>query len=207
MRRCAMPVKDVPNRSARTVPGWIEINPRFRDRLAALGLADAHAVLALSGEVVCGHPDRHVVRVELGSAVFFLKRQHRVRWRERVRHRIAGFGWVSRSEREARILHELEVAGFRAPNWVAYGEDGQGRAFLFLEGLTGSVELRHVLSDNTLSLADRRGLAERLGREIAELHVAGFDTPDLTAKHVFIDPDSFASTLLDWQNATRGKHR
>jgi tRNA A-37 threonylcarbamoyl transferase component Bud32 len=200
-----MPVKIAPTCFTRTPTGWIEINPRFREQLGAMGLTDAPAVLELPGEVVCGHSDRHVVRVELGGEVFYLKRQHRVGWRERFRQRLAGFGWSSRSEREARLLLELEAAGFRAPAWVAYGEDGQGRAFLLLEELAGLVELRHILRNTALTQADRRELIGRVGRHTAELHAADYGTPDLTAKHVFIDPDSFAPTLIDWQNATCGK--
>ena len=201
-----MPVKVEPTQITHTTTGWIEINPRCQDRPEALALTDAHAILELPGEVVCGHPDRHVVRVELAGAVFYLKRQHRVGWRERFRQWCAGFGWSSRCEREAKLLRELDLAGFPSPNWVAYGEDDQGRAFLLLEELTGSIGLRGLLSDNALSHTDRREVIQRLGCAIAELHVAGFDTPDLTAKHVFIDTDSLTSTLIDWKNASRGKH-
>jgi len=164
--------------------------------------------------VVCGHPERHVVRVELAGNVFYLKRQHRVGWRERFKQWRAGFGWSSRSEREARMLRELDAAGFPSPKWVAYGEDSSGRAFLMLEELTGCVELRRILSDNALSQPERRDLIERLGRDIAELHAAGFDTPDLTAPLPMTvngrldksgDVDSFAVTLIDWQNARRTK--
>jgi tRNA A-37 threonylcarbamoyl transferase component Bud32 len=181
------------------------INPRFAARLAAHGLTTARAILDLSGEVVSGHPDRHVVRVELpgwGRALY-LKRQHRVGWRERLRQRLAGFGRVSRCEREARVVRDLEANGFPCPEWVAYGEDARGRAFLLVEELADAEELRRLLSDNQLSLEDRKRIAERLGQAVAELHAAGFDTPDLTAKHVFTNPESFAVTLIDWQSARR----
>src|SRR5438067_11779056 len=82
--------------------GRLVVSPRYRDRLAALGLDTPQALLDLPGEVVSGHPDRHVVRVELPGwgCGLFLKRQHRVGWWERLRQWLAGFGPVSRCERE-----------------------------------------------------------------------------------------------------------
>jgi len=183
--------------------GWVLFHPARGEVLRSRGLLTAEQLLGLPGEVVSGHADRHVVRVELAGGVYYLKRQHRVGWRERLRQRLAGCGWASRCEREARLLQQLESAGFACPNWVAVGEDGRGRAFLLVEELAGFVELRRLLSDNRLSLTDRRGLAERAGQAVAELHAAGFTTPDLTAKHVFVSPDSLAVALIDWQSARR----
>jgi tRNA A-37 threonylcarbamoyl transferase component Bud32 len=168
--------------------------------LRSCGLLTAGQLLELPGEVVSGHADRHVARVVVCGAAYYLKRQHRVGWRERLRQALAGFGWTSRSEREARLLQQLESAGFACPNWVACGEDGRGRAFLLVEELVGFVGLRRFLNDIRLS-SDRRRLAERAGQVVAELHAAAFTTPDLTAKHVFVDPHSLTVALIDWQSA------
>jgi tRNA A-37 threonylcarbamoyl transferase component Bud32 len=108
---------------------------------------------------------------------------------------------VSRSEREAVTLQRLEAAGLPGPQWLAYGADGVGRAFLIVDELAGAADLRLVLGDAGLSLDDRRALAERAGRAVAELHEAGFGTPELAAKHLFVNRDTLAVTLLDWQSA------
>lgn len=189
------------------------VHPAFANRLAALGITSADAVLDLSGEVVSGHPDRHVLRVELSGlpGAFYLKRQHFVTRRERFRNWRAGFGWVSRAERERVLLDQLAATGFPCPRWVAAGEDGRGRAFLLVEEVTGAVDLRRALSDGRLSFADRTALANRLGRLIARYHAAGFTTPDLTAKHVLVSRESrdlgdmSEITLIDWQTARRVK--
>jgi tRNA A-37 threonylcarbamoyl transferase component Bud32 len=190
---------------ARLIPasrGWAEVHPRYRDAFAAARLMTAEALLLLKGEIVSGHPDRHVLRVTLPDGrIAYLKRQHGVTWRERLKQKLAGAGWVSRCEREGRLLRELEKKGLPAPQCVAFGEDGDNRSFVLIEELDGCTELRQLLCDTALSLADRTHLAERLGQAVAELHTAGVTTPDLTAKHVFVDPRSFAVTLLDWQNA------
>lgn len=187
--------------------GWVVLQPRFQERLAGLGWTTADRLLGLPGEVVSGHPDRHVVRVDHPGwgGVLYLKRQHRVGWRQRLQQWLAGFGWGSRCEREARLLQLLESSGFPCPGWVAYGEDHRGRAFLLVEELAGVEELRTVLGSR-LPPEDSARLAERLGQAVAELHAAGFDTPDLTAKHIFVDRESFAVTLIDWQSARRVRH-
>jgi tRNA A-37 threonylcarbamoyl transferase component Bud32 len=181
----------------------IVYHPRYERFLRRQGIDSAAAVLALRGEVLCGHPDRHVARVELGSRVVYLKREHVVGLRTRLRNRLAGFGWVSRSEREALTLHRLEAGGLPGPQWLAYGEDGHGRAFLLVDELAGMRDLATLLGDTELSPAERRELAARIGHALAELHAAGFGTPDLAAKHVFVNPSTFAATLIDWQSATR----
>ncbi len=185
--------------------GTLTVRPAFAARLARVGLNTASAFLDLPGEVVSGHPDRHVVRVELpGVGACYLKRQHVVGWREKLRNRRAGFGWVSRCEREVAILQQLDAAGLPAPRWAAFGTH-RGRAFLLVEEVPGATDLRRILSDNALSLTDRRQLATNLGGALAAAHTAGFATPDLTAKHVLVNRETLAVTFLDWQSSTRGR--
>lgn len=181
------------------------MNPAFASAFVALGINTATGFLDLPGEVVSGHPDRHVVRVVLPGfrRTLYLKRQHRVGWRERLRSRVAGFGWSSRCEREAEVLKQLAAAGLPGPNWAAFGSDRQGRAFLLVVEAEGR-DLREVLSDTALSPRERRALATTLGRWIALLHASGFTTPDLTAKHVIVS-NSLGITLLDWQSARRAQ--
>lgn len=192
-------VRPIPPRNAPA--GRVVIHPGFAGRVTGMTAGD---FLGLPGEVVSGHPDRHVARVVLPGweRPLYLKREHRVGWRERLRNRLAGYGWVSRCGREVAVLRQLEAAGLPCPRVVAHGEDGRGRAFLLVEELPG-VELRRLLGDNQLSPADRVRLAGRLGRAVGRLHAAGFTTPDLSAKHVFVDPEAFEPTLIDWQSARR----
>jgi tRNA A-37 threonylcarbamoyl transferase component Bud32 len=184
--------------------GRFEANPAFAAGFAALGIDSAAGFLELPGEVVSGHPDRHVVRVQLPGfpCVFYLKRQHAVGWRERLRNRLAGFGWASRCEREVAILKQLRAAGLPAPQWAAFGRDDRGRAFLLIAEAAGA-DLRQVLSDTELSLGGRRQFATHLGRLIALLHASGFTTPDLTAKHILVSASTGETTLIDWQSTRR----
>ncbi|MCE9566755.1 MAG: lipopolysaccharide kinase InaA family protein [Planctomycetes bacterium] len=201
-----MPRNDVVFRPvASSVGGWVRVNPLFAAGFVALGIDSAAGFLELPGEVVCGHPDRHVMRVVLPGqpTAFYLKRQHSVTWRERLRNRLLGFGWSSRCVREAAILKELMANSLPAPRWVAVGEDARGRSFLLVEEVAKSCDLREVLSNNALSLVARRDLANRLGHLIARLHNAGLTTPDLTAKHLLVSRQRGEITPIDWQSARR----
>ncbi len=195
----------VPPAAKRRRPCRITLHPRYAAWLRKAGLDSAEGILELAGEIVGGHPDRHVARVELptsaGNRVLFLKREHTVGWRVRLKNNRAGFGWISRCEREAATLQALEACGLPGPQWLAYGTSDDGRAFLLVDALTGQADLRAVLKDSRLTPGTRRRLAIALGRSVAELHAAGFATPDLSAKHVFVDRASTQITLIDWQSA------
>ncbi len=139
-----------PRRTPRK-PGFLEISPRYRAFFRERGWTDPEHFLALPGDtphIVSGHPDRHVARVSFGVnspfALAFLKREHRVTWKVRLINALAGFGWVSRSLREARTLQALQREGIPGPEWLAAGEDSRGRAFLLVRELPG-VELRAFL--------------------------------------------------------------
>ncbi len=185
--------------------GWVEVNPDFIESFEALGLETPDQFLELEGEVVSGHPDRHVVRVNLPrfSRTFYLKKQHAVMWREKLRNWLAGFGWISRSEREGITLKQLTAAGLSCPRWAAFGVDGIGRAFLLVEEVADTLDLRQFLNDRALSQTERASFAKTLGQWIAFYHNSGFTTPDLTAKHVLISSATRKLTLIDWQSATR----
>jgi hypothetical protein len=192
--------------------GFIDIHPNYRALLAHHGLAKAGEVLALQGIVCCGHPDRHVVRVTIGKGNLavpaFLKREHRTRWRDRLVNAWAGYGLCSRSHREFTILRELEKTGIGTAEPIAAGEDDDGRAFLLIRELEGYQELRQFLCEMAAaSISKRRDIARQLGVALARIHAAGFDHPDLYAKHVLVSPAPAPQFIdvrfLDWQRSRR----
>ncbi len=137
------------------------------------------------------------------SGSFFLKKEHAVTWRDRFHNAWAGFGWCATSVREATILLAARKAGVACPEVAAFGEL-RTRAFLLLRDEADMVELRTILL--TLdSNTDRNQLAEALGRELARLHAAGFDHPDLFAKHILVGRTgpTFRICILDWARARR----
>ncbi len=185
---------------------FVALNPRYREPLARLGLRTPGDFLGLAGVIYCGHPDRHVLRVAFGEEVggAFLKREHRVPWRDRLANAWAGRGFVAKAYREFLTLREVAAAGIGCPEPIAAGEDGAGRAFLLLRELPGCSDLRTFLRDR--ASGERCGLATCLGVEVARIHAAGFDHPDLYSKHVLIAAGADGTPafhFLDWQRSRR----
>ncbi len=199
--RSAAPPADEPVPAAF---GWVVYHPRYRSYLRRVGVESGQAGYDLPGEVVSGHADRHVVRVELPGKVCYLKREHTASLRARWRNWLAGSGPVSRAAREAATLAALEARRLPGPQWLAHGADARGRAFLLVEELPRAAELRTLLADTTLSATSRRRILADTAASLAELHAAGFPTPELAAKHVYADADGLV-TLLDWQSARPGR--
>ncbi len=181
------------------------INPRFRSFLSLQGLEKADDFLRLSGVIYCGHPDRHVARLTLGQGAdavpVFLKKEHRVRWRDRLANFWAGFGFVSKSWRERAMDQWLNKAGIDSPEVLAAGEK-DGRAFFLVREVPGAVELRSFLEQNA-DPAIRRRLARKLGKDLARMHAAGIDHPDLVSKHVLVQAETMGLWFLDWQRSRR----
>jgi tRNA A-37 threonylcarbamoyl transferase component Bud32 len=182
------------------------LNSRYRPLLEQHGLVRAERLLGLPAEIVSGHPDRHVARVTLGqgpaAVPAYLKREHRVPFKARCLNAWAGFGFVSKSCREGRILQALQWAGLGCPEWIAMGEDDEGRAFLVVHEVTGAVDLRAFLQQRQGALpAERRRFARWLGAELARLHNAGFNHPDLYAKHLLIRAADQTVSFLDCQRS------
>ncbi len=187
--------------------GFVWINQDYREFLCRQGFTEFGQVQALPAVIVCGHPDRHVTQVTLGSGAeairAFLKREHRVPWKDRCANARAGFGFVSKSYREALLLTSLQRAGISCPEVIAAGEDRQGHAFLLLRELTGARELRLFLQDQRAApRSERRRFARQLGMALARMHDTGFDHPDLYSKHVLVQADG-AVCFLDWQRSRR----
>ena len=186
----------------------LESNPLYRNLLQRSGLTSVGDFLALPAVLVSGHPDRNVGQVLVGKGneaiPAFLKREHRVGWRVRASSAWAGFGFVSRSLREARVLRALAASAVPCPEWIAAGEDDQGRAFLVVRALSGFEELRAVLQRTGPKLRPA-GLAESLGTVVARMHDAGFNQPDLYSKHVLVNRQDHTVRVLDWQRSQ--KHR
>jgi len=187
---------------------YLEINPRYQPLLRRLGLRAPEDFLALPAVVISGHPDRNVSRLTLKDAgamlPAFLKREHCIRLKDRVLNALGGFGWVSKSRRECAMLQAFARAGIGCPEWIAVGEDEQGRAFLLLRELAEATDLRIHLRDHLQAHPRaRRRFALRLGGALAQLHEAGFDHPDLYSKHILISHDSAAIYFLDLQRCRR----
>lgn len=151
------------------------------------------------GEPIGAHPTRSVVKIRLGGLTAYLKRENRRPWKEYLGSWWAGFGWVSKSRREWRVLRALQAIGIGCPEAIAVGEEG-GRAFLLIRALPAVQDLQSYLTEGYgADWVVRRQLARYLGEAVARLHEAGFTHPDVYAKHVFVDVDDQAISFIDFQ--------
>jgi tRNA A-37 threonylcarbamoyl transferase component Bud32 len=186
----------------------LEVNPRYREALAELGLVRVEDFLCLDGVIYSGHPDRHIVRVRLGDGalVAFLKKEHRVPWRDRLASAWAGFGLASKSRREFALLSALHREGIGCAEPLAAGE-AKGRAFLLLRAIAEADDLRTFLQENRDRPHVVRAVARQLGAELARLHAAGFSHLDLYSKHIQLvfdyDTGRARFYFLDWQRGRR----
>jgi tRNA A-37 threonylcarbamoyl transferase component Bud32 len=194
---------------------WIKILPGFESLLRKAGCESAASFLDWTGVLVNKHRHREVEQVRIepdaqardaapslacasGSESFFLKKEHAVSWRDRVRNAWHGFGRCSTAVREAAILQALRAAGIGCPEVAAFGEDGR-HAFVLLRDQSDMTELRTYLQK--CSPNERKRVATALGRELARMHAAGFQHPDLFAKHILVGQERFC--ILDWQRGRR----
>jgi hypothetical protein len=193
--------------------GWMIVHPDYRELFALRNLLAPTDVLNLPGVVVNGHVRRNVTRVGLGEMTAYLKREHRVGFRCRWKNFLAGFGFVSMSEREAMVLKFLEARELCGPDWMAYGEC-QGEAFLLVRGVGSEGTRTSSQEASRAPLRQRWGWPSHTGSNphrlrsgaldvscaIAKLHHSGVDQPDLFFKHILAD-SAGNITILDWQQA------
>lgn len=188
---------------------FVDVNPRYQRLLRDVGLVHPEDFLSLPAVQVCGHPGRNVAQVQLefgGEIVAaYVKREHQVSWKERLVNAWAGFGFSSKSYREALTLRRLRQAGIAGPEFMAAGEDGRAQAFLLVREVSKAADLRLFLQDHLGgSREQRRRFARALGAALGRVHAAGFEHRDLYAKHVMVNRFTKAISFLDWQRCPRG---
>jgi len=175
------------------------VTPAYESLLARAGLRRPEDILSLSGTAITLRPLRQVRRVALPGGVHaFLKTESLITTHQRLESWWGGFGWVSRSVREGRLLSELKESRIPCPDVMAFGESAT-HAFVMVREVADRVPLVDALRD----VDDVRMLLGPLGRELAHLHEAGFDHPDLFAKHILVCPNDGSVCLLDWQRTRR----
>ncbi len=185
---------------------------KHRAALEALGLTTLAGVKAYTGQPLKTHGGkRDVFRIEIPGATLFLKRN----WRP---HKKDGLGSLLRhgevrsvARREWENCLRLQRAGIRTAELVAYGEEcgplWEKFSFIITEAAPGQ-PLSEFLEpggtgvspvSSTQSAGRTAGkpvaLVEALAREIRKMHDAGLFSPDLFARHIFVDGDRF--TLID----------
>lgn len=144
---------------------------------------------------------RSVVRVQRGNRCWYVKQFGPTQWQNRLRFACTAPRARHDAEREWRVTTALRAAGADAPRPVAIGRAG-GHGYYVCAALPGQ-PLVTLLAAGTASQAMLRRVAEHCGGLLR----AGFWLPDLSADHVFVDPeraDGGAPAVLDLHNGTLG---
>lgn len=141
-----------------------------------------------------------------GRQTFYVKREQRLRWRDRLRGlthlRIDG----TKARHEFEILRRLAGSGIRCPRPIVCLEQGwaRPRGCLVLEELSDFEPLNQYLAQSPPEPGRREALFLALAHEVARLHATGVDQPDLYADHVYVAPrgaDRWEVAFLDFQRS------
>jgi tRNA A-37 threonylcarbamoyl transferase component Bud32 len=187
---------------------------RHEPLLERLGLTTLELVRRFQGELIKNHRGRRdVVRIApkagADTPVLFLKRTLRPYRKDGLASLLRrGRVWsMAREEWENSLA--LERAGFRVARPVAYGEQcgllWERFSFILTEAADGARTVHDFLktwSDSAL----RRRVVDELAREIRRLHDAGFASPDLFARHFFLELDgAIKFCLIDMARLDRSR--
>ncbi len=158
--------------------------------LETLGLSTIDGVQRYQGELVKDHHGRRdILRIKLPDTTLYLKRNWRPYKKDGL-HSLLQHGAVwSIAKQEWENSRALQAAGMHIAGLVAYGEDcgplWERFSFIITEAAPG-----RPLNESFQTVAP-----EALAREIRKMHDAGLFTPDLFARHIWVDGDRF--TLID----------
>ena len=202
------------------MPSTILINPRYERLVRRHGLHDFDRVMHWhGGQMVGKHAKRDVEQIEVeedGQKVrLYLKREWQTYLKDRFKNWLDGLGWGTKSRREWHVLGAMSEAGVGCadPVMVAERSGFRPQGYLILREITGTVLLGPFLADrrSRMTVRQRRQLAAHLGREVALLHAAGIDHPDLFSKHIMLGADCKHGELprvwfIDMQRSSTRRH-
>lgn len=177
----------------------MRIDPAYLGALRASGLATVNDVLMRTEGRVCAWSrttDTLHVPSALGGPGFFLKRCFYHTWYKRFRGAFRGtFLGRHRGRAEYDLLSDMRRLGISAVRPVAHGARRCGRfvvaCFLITEEVPGARNLTAYardLSDGRIraTAAQRRAMVVALARQIAEIHLAGFEHGQLFWRNILV---------------------
>jgi tRNA A-37 threonylcarbamoyl transferase component Bud32 len=180
------------------MPPTILINPRYERLVRKHGLHDFDRIMHWRrGQRVGKHAKRDVARIEIeenGMVLrLFVKREWQTYLKDRFRNWLNGLGWGTKSRREWHILQAMSEAGVGCAEPLVLGERRGFRpqGYLVLREIAHTMLLCPFLAERgeRMTVSQRRQFAEHLGREVARLHAAGIDQPDLFSKHILLSTE------------------
>ena len=195
--------------------GKIQGATEFLPVLEAIGLDSLAGVKAYDGDLVKNHNGRRdIYRIATKdrqgrSVLLFLKRNWRAYKKDGIKSFLRHGKVWSISRREWEYSLALKRAGRRVSDLVAYGEDcaplWEKFSFLITKSAPG-LPLEDYLKEYR-DRGRRRQVFDLLAAEVRQMHDAGLATPDLFARHLFVElaGDRVEFCLIDMARVDRGK--
>jgi tRNA A-37 threonylcarbamoyl transferase component Bud32 len=197
----------------------VSINPRYEALVLQHGLDRFDLVMNWpNARRVSLNAMREICRIELDAGDrkirLYLKREWGTYAKDRIANWLEGIGWGTKSGREWRAINALSTAGVGCAEALVVAQRGKlaPQGYLVLREVPGAVDLCTYLFENgrEMDVYRRRQLAAHLGREVARLHEAGVDHPDLFSKHILLatpaqPPDTLPEIcFIDLQRSRSG---
>jgi tRNA A-37 threonylcarbamoyl transferase component Bud32 len=168
---------------------------KHRDALQQAGLTTLEQARAFRAELIKDHRGRRdiqrlTLRDETGQGrVLFLKRNWRPYKKDGLTSLLRrGCVW-SQSRQEWENSLALERAGVRVARLIAYGEEcgplWERFSFILTESAPGQTVEQFLRECRDRAL--RRRVFDALAHWIRRMHDAGFATPDLFTRHIFVE--------------------
>lgn len=169
---------------------------KYQSQLEALKLTSLPGVKAFQGDLVKDHHGRRdILRVRIAAGdgterILFLKRNWRAYRKDGLASLLKRGKVWSLSRQEWENSTALGAAGLRTAGLVAFGEEcgrtSEKFSFIITEAAEGR-ETLHQFLRRPAEASERRRVFDALAAEIRRMHAAGLATPDLFARHIFIE--------------------
>ena len=170
--------------------------PRFAAALEKLGLTTLDGVRSFNGILVKNHKgSRDIFRIPVTDsdglpATLYLKRIWKSYKKDGLLSLLQHGQVRSVSRREWENSRALEAAGLHSAPLIALGEECCLLWGKFSFILTAQAPGTQTMDDFLRSCTDpprRRRVFDALARELRKMHDAGLASPDLFARHIFVD--------------------
>ena len=166
----------------------------YEEALRAGGLGTMQGVKKFSGDLIKNHNGRRdIQRLKITAngrpLVLFLKRNWRPYKKDGLTSLLTRGAVWSQSRIEWENSLALQRASIAVAEPVAFGEEcgplWEKFSFIITAAARGEITMDRFLASNP-EAAERAGVLDALARFVRKMHDAGFASPDLFTRHVFL---------------------
>ena len=166
----------------------------YAEALRPLGLGTLEGVKSFRGDLIKNHKGRRdIQRLQIQNdgrpLTLFLKRNWQPYKKDGLHSLLTRGAVWSQSRLEWGNSLALQRAGIAVAEPVAFGEEcgplWEIFSFIITAAARGEITLDNFLAAN-LATAERQQVLDALARFVRKMHAAGFASPDLFTRHIFL---------------------